>query len=88
MENCYRKVSIKTAKESFKNGKMVYLMPSKLRMEDVYQWIIPYAIDNSDSRSFENIVSAFKESNCNHGFGLYVSYYVNLADFPIKVTSH
>lgn len=88
MENCYKKVSLKTAKKSFKNGRMVYLMPSRLRMEDVYKWLTPYGIDNSDKRSFENIVSAFRKSNCNHDFGLYVSYYIDLTDFPIKVTTN
>lgn len=69
-----KKVNVTSAKKSFENGQTVYLLPNKVRLDNA--WIKPFAIDDSQGRTFDKVVNDYKYYNCNSETGNNVAYYI------------
>ena len=70
---------VKTNKPSatklFNSGKTVYLLPNKVRLDNM--WIRPFAIsiDNADGKSFDAILNSYSFYNCNSETGNGIAFY-------------
>lgn len=67
-------MNVTSARKSFENGQTVYLLPNKVRLDNA--WIKPFAIDDSQGRTFDKVVNDYKYYNCNSETGNNVAYYI------------
>jgi len=66
------KVNKATARNYFRAGKKVYVLPCKVRYDN--EWIKPFLLQKTNT--FDRIVSEYEYHNCNAELGYYCSYYV------------
>lgn len=71
-----RKVNKSVARNLFREGVDVYVLPCKVRYDN--PWIQPYLLQRTDT--FDRIVSEYEYYNCNAEVGYYCSYYVEKGD--------
>lgn len=75
----YTRISKRTAKKMYNDGKSVYIVPCKVYANDNNYWIKPYEIKiNKDIDPFDRIVNSFEYYNCNHELGYYTAFYIKM----------
>lgn len=73
----YKKVNRSQARQAFRQGEWVYLMPNKVRFDSL--WIAPTPIHNLHEPSFDGAVDAFNYYNCNSETGR-CAYYIRVKE--------
>lgn len=74
----YKRISKKKAVNVFTKGMSVFLLPSKVRFNNM--WIKPYEINKNHGYNFDQIISTYIYCNCNNEYGRYPKFYVNLTN--------
>lgn len=76
--NTYKRVTKKTAIKAFLQGKNLYILPCKARLDSI--WFSPYLITKNDDcktvEDLEKLFNSFIYYNCNNELGKYISYYI------------
>lgn len=73
----YKRVRKDVARRLFDQGRIIYLMPSKVVPSDSGPWIKPYPINNRAGEDFDNLVNRYEYYNCCWELGYYTSFWVN-----------
>lgn len=68
----FQKVNKAIARRMFRAGFKVYVLPCKVRFDNM--WMPPFLLQKDDT--FDRIVSEYEYRNCNAELGYYCSYYV------------
>ena len=69
----FLKVDKKIATKLFNEGKSIYLLPNKVRVDNM--WIQPFEVNNNHNDSLDSIINAYAYYNCNSELGNRVSFY-------------
>lgn len=69
------KVDKRTALKAYNTGKEVYLLPSKIRLDN--PWMSPCKVRNSCGIDFDTVLTNFSYYNCNKETGLRINYYLD-----------
>lgn len=67
----------RNARKAFMAGKPVYIMASKMRLDNMWQ----PQVEMPHSDTFDHIVNAFEYYNCDHERGYHASFYMKRESF-------
>lgn len=67
-----KKVNKAVARKLFREGKKVYVLPCKVRFDNV--WIKPFLLQKTNT--FDRLIAEYEYYTCNAELGYYCSYYV------------
>ena len=73
----YTRIRKDVARRLFDQGRIIYLMPSKIVPSDSDPWIKPYPINNRAGENFDDIVNRYEYYNCNYELGYYTNFWIN-----------
>lgn len=68
-----KRISMAAARRLFNNGVEIYMLPSKVAVENI--WILPANLHKGDS-SFDVQVSAYRYYNCSAETGNRIHFYI------------
>ena len=70
-------VSKTDAKKFYLSGRVVYLLASKMRFDNIWGGACPCQIqDKSDNKEFEKLCNSFRYYNCTNYTGKYIHYFI------------
>lgn len=71
----YKKINKQKARRLYEEGKTIYLLPCKVRLNNL--WIVPFPINKKDGSLFDRCVDYYEYYNCQYNeTGKYSAYYI------------